>query len=392
VRLFLCEKRSQAKDVAEALVNVPREQNGTYLCGTDVVTWASGHIIRQAQPEEMDPVYQDWKILPIIPTTWPMLPVASQQKQLDVVIANLKLATTIIHACDWDREGQLIGDELIAYAGLDPDAPNVYRLDFHLGNDRQAILLALQHLIPNHHRKNVRDAALARSRIDWLLGYNLSRVYTIKARKAGYDKAWPIGRVKTPTVDLVVKRDEAIEKFKKTIHYVGVVTLQHPAGSYDAIWKHDPTGPGTDAAGRIINRTVVDDFVTRTTNHVARVTAFQANPNVTEDPPLPLSLSELQRLANSQFKMTAKETLDAAQTLYDREKLISYPRSACRYIPEDKFPGAVMIVHAIARNVTYPEVDARERPHPPRSVNSISLWTWSSSLAGASVLGDLVRP
>ena len=353
MRVFLCEKELQAKDVAEALVASPIQRAGSFVCGPDIVTWAKGHLLRQAYPEEYDEKYKHWdkSHLPIVPTVWKMMEKTDRGDQLTKVAEALKRATEIVHACDWDREGQLIGEEIFEYLAIPKSIP-IMRLDLHRGNDRIAIQKALGNMRSNTEMLPIYRAALTRQRVDFVYGLSMTRAYTLEARKAGYEygEVFSVGRVKTPTLAFVVERDLQIEGFTQSNFYVGMATVHHDGGNYDAQWIHDPEGPGTDASGRIVERKIADDMAARTARRIGRITKYDRNDAVKEKPMLPLSLSELQKQANQQYGMTAKQTSDAAQILYEREKIITYPRSPCRYLPEADHKTAHLILHAIARN------------------------------------------
>ncbi len=212
MRLFIAEKPSLARSIAAVLTR-PQEAAKLYIkAGDDVVAWAAGHILEQAMPEQYDDKYKRWNLsdLPIFPTDWQMVVKKESKDLFDNLKKLLKQADTVVNAGDCDREGQLLIDEILEYCDYKGPVLRILISD----TNPEAVKKALDNLKPNEDFQGDRDAALARSRADWLHGMNMTRLYTKLAEQNGYDGGpLRIGRVKTPVTALVVHRDIEIENF-----------------------------------------------------------------------------------------------------------------------------------------------------------------------------------
>ncbi|MBQ9478226.1 MAG: DNA topoisomerase, partial [Selenomonadaceae bacterium] len=211
MRLYIAEKPSMGREIAACLAP-PHNVNGKSFIATGdgVVTWLYGHVLEQDEPEDYDPKYKRWAAedLPIIPLDWKLHVVEDSSAQFDVVKKLIGKADEIVHAGDPDREGQLLVDEVLDYVG---NKKPVKRILLN-ALDEKSIKRANANLRDNSEFVNLKQSALARSRADWLIGMNLSRAYTLAARRAGHrDVVLPIGRVKTPTLALIVRREREIK-------------------------------------------------------------------------------------------------------------------------------------------------------------------------------------
>ena len=356
MRVFLAEKEMLAKDIANAITPdgmTPLKKDGFFLCGqTDIVTWASGHMYEQAEPHHYDAKYKTWRAedLPIIPQKWEILPVENKKRQLDNIHRLLEKADVIIHACDADREGQLIGDEILGKSPKLKENVEVLRLWIQALN-KPAILDSLTKMKPNKDYRGQTEAAMTRARADWLVGMNLTRAWSLAAQQAGYTnkEMFVIGRVQTPTLALIVRRDRVIKAFKPVPYFLVAANLKHENGEVVAAWKPKEGLEGVDKDGRVVKRELADSLIGRIKNRSGKVTLNRVE-NVDQSPPLPHSLASLQVEANEKHGLTAAQTLAAAQQLYERYKIISYPRSDCRYLPESQHGDSLSVLHAIARN------------------------------------------
>ena len=356
MRVFLAEKELQARDIAKAIIPdgvEPLRKEGFFLCGeADVVTWASGHMYELAEPHYYNAKYSKWNEddLPIIPEKWEILPVENKKNQLNNIHRVLERADIIVHACDADREGQLIGDEILGKAPKIREGAEIMRLWLHALN-KSAILVSLGEMKPNRDYRNLTEAAVTRQRADWLIGMNLTRAWSLAAQKAGYprDEKFTVGRVMTPTLALIVRRDHVIENFKPTPYFLVGTILKHENGEVIAAWKPKEGLEGVDKEGRVVKRELADSLVGRIKGRSGRVTLNKTE-EVQQGAPLPHSLASLQGEANEKHGLTAAQTLTAAQALYERYKVISYPRSDCRYLPESQHGEALSVLHAISRN------------------------------------------
>ena len=347
-RLFIAEKPSMGRAIAqglEALGNKSRSADGCIHVGSDTVTWLFGHILEQYSPDEYDEKYKRWHIedLPIVPSVWKLKVKPDAKKQYKIVSALAKEADEIIHAGDPDREGQLLVDELLAHIGVLKTKP-VKRILLN-ALDVKSVQEALRHIRPNDEFVGLRNSALARSRADWLIGMNLSRIYTILARSAGYDSVVNVGRVKTPTMGLVVRREIEIRTFKPVTFFTPQVEFRHANGSFRAKWKAQEQD-GVDEEGRILKKDLAEEILTASSVPPAKIESVEQKKG-TSPQRLPYSLSALQIDAGKIFGYSPQEVLDTQQALYEK-KLTSYPRSDCDYLPENQLGDAAAILKNLA--------------------------------------------
>ena len=329
----------------EALGNKSRSADGCIHVGSDTVTWLFGHILEQYSPDEYDEKYKRWHIedLPIVPSVWKLKVKPDAKKQYKIVSALAKEADEIIHAGDPDREGQLLVDELLAHIGVLKTKP-VKRILLN-ALDVKSVQEALKHIRPNDEFVGLRNSALARSRADWLIGMNLSRIYTILARSAGYDSVVNVGRVKTPTMGLVVRREIEIRTFKPVTFFTPQVEFRHANGSFRAKWKAQEQD-GVDEEGRILKKDLAEEILTASSVPPAKIESVKQKKG-TSPQRLPYSLSALQIDAGKIFGYSPQEVLDTQQALYEK-KLTSYPRSDCDYLPENQLGDAAAILKNLA--------------------------------------------
>lgn len=347
-RLFIAEKPSMGRAIAqglEALGNKSRSADGCIHVGSDTVTWLFGHILEQYSPDEYDEKYKRWHIedLPIVPSVWKLKVKPDAKKQYKIVSALAKEADEIIHAGDPDREGQLLVDELLAHIGVLKTKP-VKRILLN-ALDVKSVQEALRHIRPNDEFVGLRNSALARSRADWLIGMNLSRIYTILARSAGYDSVVNVGRVKTPTMGLVVRREIEIRTFKPVTFFTPQVEFRHANGTFRAKWKAQEQD-GVDEEGRILKKDLAEEILTSSSVPPAKIESVEQKKG-TSPQRLPYSLSALQIDAGKIFGYSPQEVLDTQQALYEK-KLTSYPRSDCDYLPENQLGDAAAILKNLA--------------------------------------------
>ena len=344
MKLYLAEKHSLGEAIAAGLGN-PVPGQGKIVCGDDVVSWCAGHLLEEYMPADYDPAYEKWEmeVLPIVPSEWKNKPKSTAGKQLGVIRDLLKKAGSVVNCGDPDREGQVLVDEVLEhfrYGG------SVERLWLDDGLTPQAVKKALGKMKDNQSMAPLRDAARARSRADWLVGLNATRAMTLKGKAAGLQGKLPVGRVQTPTLSLVVARDRAIENFKPYPFYVLKAEFKHPQGSFWATFK--PSGDDTEGFddGRLIDKARAEAIcgsVRGASGSIVKATTEEKK----SSPPLAYSLSVLSKAASSKYGMTAKQVLDAAQALY-LAKLTSYPRTNCRYLPEDQQVEGATILKALA--------------------------------------------
>lgn len=345
MRLFLCEKPSQARDIAKVL-GANRRAEGCLMGPEVTVTWCVGHLLEAAPPQAYDPCYQHWTLahLPIIPQRWKVEVKPKTAAQFKVIKRLLAAAEALVIATDADREGELIAWEILelcAYRGP------VQRLWLSALNEA-SIRKALGALRPGAQTFALYQAALARSRADWLVGMNLSRLFTLLGRRSGYEGVLSVGRVQTPTLRLVVDRDRAIARFVPTPYWQVEVRLNAQGRTFSAQWlapeaSLDPQGHCTDAS---LAQQVTQQLQAHHSAPVQRVTCEQMQ----EAAPLPFDLSTLQELCARQLGLGVHTTLEIAQSLYETHKATSYPRTDCRYLPDSQFEDVPLVLAALLQS------------------------------------------
>ncbi|CAH6861717.1 DNA topoisomerase III [Vibrio chagasii] len=356
-RLIIAEKPSLGRAIAAALPNPQKKDQGFIKCGNgDVVTWCIGHLLEQVEPDAYDDRYKKWNLadLPIVPEQWQLRPRKTSSKQLTVIRKLLKDATQIVHAGDPDREGQLLVDEVIDYCKVSKAKKESMERLLISDLNLPAVKRALTQMRSNRDFIPLSVSALARSRADWLYGMNMTRAYTLLGQKAGYQGVLSVGRVQTPVLGLVVRRDEEIENFIPKDYFTlhALIPYQNNGQSFDirARWKpSEACKPWQDEEGRVLNRKLVENVAQRIANQPATVTESEQKQSK-QAAPLLYSLSALQIDASKRFGMSAQQVLDTCQSLYEKHKLITYPRSDSRYLPKEHYSQRESIVDAIANN------------------------------------------
>lgn len=366
MRLFLCEKPSQGKDIGRILGATQRGEG--CLNGSGVtVTWCIGHLVEAAAPEAYDEQLKRWSIeqLPIIPQRWQVEVKPKTATQFKVVKALLAKATQLVIATDADREGELIAREIIDLCGY---RGPIERLWLSALNDA-SIRAALGKLRPSAETLPMYYSALARSRADWLVGMNLSRLFTILGRQAGYDGVLSVGRVQTPTLKLVVDRDREIAAFVSVPYWAIDVYLTTSGQAFTAQWVSPDTC--TDDSGRCLQQPVAQQAAQqiRATGS-AQVVSVETE-RVREGPPLPFDLGTLQELCSKQLGLDVQETLDIAQALYETHKATTYPRSDSGYLPESMFAEVPIVLDSLLKTdfSLRPIIDQLDRTQRSRAWN-----------------------
>ena len=334
----LAEKPSVARDIAKVL-GASAKGDG-YLHGNGyVVTWAIGHLASLAQPHEIRPEWKFWRrdALPMLPDAWPLVVYEKTKDQFEVVRKILASATVsrVICATDAGREGELIFRYIYEAAGCTKPIERLWISSL----TPEAIRKGFAAVKPGRAYESLADAARGRSRADWLVGMNLSRAYTLT-----YGDELSVGRVQTPTLAMVVERELAIRRFVPE-DYLEVVATFGPA-TYTGTWVRD-TEDVQKPARLAADGVEAAQIVARAKSGAAAIESVKAETQRMGPPPL-YDLTELQRHANRIFGFSAQHTLDTAQILYERHKLISYPRTDSRHLSQDVAATVSAIVEAIA--------------------------------------------
>ena len=359
MRLFIAEKPSLARAIADVLPKPQSRGDGFIKCGeNDYVTWCVGHLLEQAEPEAYNPIFKQWRLehLPIIPDKWQLIPRKDVAKQLKTVEKLIHQADELVNAGDPDREGQLLVDEVFSYANLSVEKRDQIKRCLISDLNPSAVEKAVQKLQPNRNFIPLATSALARARADWLYGINMTRAYTIRGRQAGYHGVLSVGRVQTPVLGLIVRRDFEIEHFQPKDFFEVVAHIQNEKTTenstalftFTALWQPSKACEDyQDEDGRVLSQSLAENVVKRITQQPAEVMEY-SDKREKETAPLPYSLSALQIDAAKRFGLSAQEVLDICQRLYETHKLITYPRSDCRYLPEEHFAERMSVLNAIS--------------------------------------------
>ncbi|MGX2949645.1 DNA topoisomerase III [Ursidibacter sp. B-7004-1] len=346
MKLYICEKPSQARDLASVL-GATSKGDGllTTADKSTVVTWGFGHLVEQYQPEDYDEAWKRWtfETLPIIPSQWKMAPKKESKKQYSVVIGLIKKATSVVIATDADREGEMIARELLDLAGFRGQIQRCWLSAL----DDASIRKALQTLKPGKETEALYYAGMGRSRSDWLIGMNFSRLFTLMAQAKGYSgKPLSVGRVQSPTLALVVNRDREIANFVPKSHYALSIQLATSTGE-------------TFVAGLLVLDQYLDESGLCLDSHIMQQAEAQIKQVSTakvisvetkrekKAPPLLYALSDLQGECNRLFGFGAQQVLDIAQSLYEDHKITTYPRTDCGYLPESQLADVPSVIRSL---------------------------------------------
>ncbi|MFN7937437.1 MAG: DNA topoisomerase 3 [Bryobacteraceae bacterium] len=352
----VAEKPSVARDIAKVLKANQKGQG--YLHGEGyVVTWAIGHVVRLAQPHEIRPEWKSWRreTLPMLPRDWPLVVIDQTQDQFEIVrkILTSPKVTEVICATDAGREGELIFRYLYEKAGSDKP----FRRLWISSLTPEAIRDGFAQLKDGAEYDRLAAAAKGRSRADWLVGMNLSRAYTLVS---GEDIS--VGRVQTPTLAMVVERELAIRAFVPE-DYLHVVAKFSPGEGrvYDGTYFQPDVEPMEAAMKLPPDGELANRVVERVKAGVARIERMEMQTKRMA-PPGFYDLTELQRHANRLYGFSAQRTLEGAQALYEKHKLISYPRTDSRHLSADvakTLPKIVQAVRAPYEKMLAPETGVK---------------------------------
>jgi DNA topoisomerase-3 len=344
MRLFLCEKPSQAKDIAKVL-QANRRGDGCWLGADVTVTWCIGHLLETAPPDAYDARYKRWVLddLPIVPERWKMLVKPKTASQFKVVKRLLGEARELVIATDADREGEMIARELVEHCRYRGPIQRLWLSALDDASIRKALAL----LKPGAETFSLYHAALGRSRADWLIGMNMSRLFTLLGRQSGYQGVLPVGRVQTPTLRLVVDRDRSIAEFVPVPYWAIEVQLLGDGISFNAQWR--AAEDACDEHGRCLNQALAQQAAAAMRSAAGARLVRLRTERMREAAPLPFDLGTLQEVCSKKLGLGAQETLDIAQALYETHKLITYPRSDCGYLPLSQHGEAPAILSALQR-------------------------------------------
>ncbi|SMF06690.1 DNA topoisomerase-3 [Alteromonadaceae bacterium Bs31] len=350
--LYIAEKPSLGRAVAQVLPKPHRNGDGFIEVGNgDVVSWCIGHLLEQAEPDAYNPDYKKWNSdhLPIVPELWKLDVKPQTRKQFNVLKKLIKSASLLVNIGDPDREGQLLIDEVISFCGVSKSKIAAAKRCLISDLNPASVKKSLANLRNNTDFIPLATSALARARADWLYGMNMTRLCTLRGQQSGFSGVLSIGRVQTPLLGLVVRRDLEIESFISKPFYELEVRLTTEQGfSFKAKWKpSEACQPYMDEENRVLSRKLIENVLLRVNNKTGKIKNFSDTVKK-QAPPLPYNLSSLQIDAAKIFGLSAKQVLDTCQSLYEKHKLITYPRSDNRYLPAEHFNEANQIITAIS--------------------------------------------
>lgn len=346
--LIIAEKPSVAADLVKALGAKNFKKEKTHFeSDTTIVSWAIGHLVTIADPKNMDERYKSWDMstLPIIPDQFVIMPIPETKSQLSALgkfIRN-KDVSTIINACDAGREGELIFHYIIEHEKGKTGLKNkeIKRL-WMQSMTTSAIKEAFENLRSSEEMQKLQDAAISRSEADWLIGINGSRGLTAYKSSFGGFQLTPCGRVQTPTLAMIVKREDERNEFVPQDYWTILGLFKNNNQEYEGKWFRTE---GKENVQRIWEQGTAEAIVKKCEKKTGTVTET-TKPSSQKSPPL-YDLTSLQREANNRFGFSAKTTLQIAQALYERHKLTTYPRTDSKCLPEDYISTVKKVLESI---------------------------------------------
>ncbi|MFZ6760632.1 DNA topoisomerase III [Undibacterium sp. Ji50W] len=352
--LIIAEKPSVANDIAKALGGFTKHDD-YFESDNYVLSSAVGHLLEITVPEEYDVKRGKWSFthLPMIPPHFALNPIAKTESRLKVLnkLIKRKDVTGLINACDAGREGELIFRLIAQHAKAKQPVSRLWLQSMTTG----AIRDGFQKLRSDTEMMPLADAARCRSEADWLIGINGTRAMTAFNSKEGGFYLTTVGRVQTPTLSIVVEREEKIKKFVSRDYWEVRAEFVCAAGIYEGRWQdhqfkkdeHDPE----KRAERLWSKAAAESIVAACRTRQGSVTE-ESKPATQIAPPL-FDLTSLQREANARFGFSAKNTLGLAQALYEKHKVLTYPRTDSRHLPEDYLPTVKETLGTIAETNNY---------------------------------------
>ena len=347
--LVIAEKPSVGRDLATALPGAFAKHEGYLESDAHVVTWAVGHLVQLAEPDEYDAKYKKWRMadLPIVPDRFKLVVRDERsRKQMSVITRMLKRddVDEVVNACDAGREGELI----FAWTFEKAAAKKSVRRLWLSSMTAKAIKDAFSQLRPASEFARLEQAARSRSEADWIVGMNATRAATIRLRSS-FDGAVSLGRVQTPTLAIIARREEEIRAFVPEPYWLVDATFEPVAGEPGRKYVgrfHDGPRP------RLKTAEEADAIVAAVQGGAGEITNLEKTTR-REKAPLLYDLTSLQREANTRFGFSARRTLSAAQRLYEEHKVLTYPRTNSRFLPSDLIPEIKPIAALVGTHREY---------------------------------------
>ena len=348
--LIITEKPSVAADIVKVLPGKFKRTRTHYEGGDYIVSYAIGHLVSIAYPEEVDPVYKKWSLdnLPILPEPFPLTVLPGTRSQFNALskLIRRRDVEVIINGCDAGREGELIFKYILKMVSTRSVESKTVRRLWLQSMTSGAIREGLASLRNNDEMTPLENTALCRSEADWLIGINATRALTCYNSRFGGFRKTPCGRVQTPTLSMLVKREKERRAFVPTDYFELHGKFISEDVRYIGVWidtgfKKSPELPH-GRQNRIWKKEQAETIISKCTGKKAVITET-AKKSSQASPPL-YDLTLLQREANSRFGFSAKNTLALCQVLYERHKLVTYPRTDSRCLPEDYLANVIEVV------------------------------------------------
>jgi len=353
-RLIIAEKPSVANDIARALGGFSRHDD--YFESTKyVLSSANGHLLEIGPPDEEEVKRGKWTFthLPAIPSKFALRPLEKTEARLKLLLRLIKRkdVTELINACDAGREGELIFRYIVQYARANKPIKRLWLQSM----TPAAIQDAFEALRSDETMRPLADAAVCRSESDWLVGINGTRAMTAFNSKSGGFQLTTVGRVQTPTLAILVDREEKIRSFKPRDYWEVFGRFRAGGGNYEGRWFDEAFRKSDDdpdaRAERLWDEARARAVAAKCEGQPGTVTE-ESKPS-TQSPPLLYDLTSLQREANGRFGFSARTTLSLAQALYERHKVLTYPRTDSRALPEDYLPTVKATLEALRQSNAY---------------------------------------
>ncbi len=344
--LVIAEKPSVGTDLARVLPGPFAKSEGLLEGPEHVISWAVGHLVQLAEPDEYDDKFKKWRMadLPIVPDRFKLvIRDERSKKQMSVLTRQLRRddVDVVINACDAGREGELIFAYTYEKAGAKKDVKRLWLSSM----TKAAMEDAFAHLRPAEELELLEQAARSRSEADWIVGMNATRAATIRLRSS-FDGAVSLGRVQTPTLALIARREEEIRAFKPEQYWLVDATFEvDPQRVYDGRLH---VGPNP----RLATAAEADAVVSAVRGQRGTITKLDKTER-RERAPLLYDLTSLQREANTRFGFSARRTLGAAQRLYEQHKALTYPRTSSRYLTSDMVGEIKPTAELVGHNAEY---------------------------------------
>lgn len=338
MKLIIAEKPELARAIAEAIPGTKNKKDGYIEVEEYCVTWAAGHLLKLYDPQDYDEKYKKWDLsdLPINFENWKKKIIDGKGKLVNNIKKLIKDADEVINAGDPDDEGQLLIDEIIQYLNYKGKVSRILIND----NNTESIKKAFTKIESNEKYKSLGVAAEARSIADLLVGVNLTRFFTLYNNTGN---VLSIGRVQTPTLAMVVNRDNEIKNHIKEKYYELFLNTNIDNNDISLKYKQDKD------TEKILDKSILENIISKLDNKSGKLEVSKKV--IEESTPLPFNLANLQIEANKKYGYSAQKTQDITQSLREKHKAITYNRSDCEYLSEEHFKEAPKLLPIVIKNL-----------------------------------------